>query len=199
MLLNNVFIVTLFLSTMYYSCKGNDTIETKNVQTVALPDTIIIEQKMEFQHRIDSIEKKIIDLTTAQDLYTVGEFIEVYEYPEYYIDSVLKFLEISNKTIQQKMIAIYSIQKLSENMYISFAQKATKLYQMKIINEDLIALIISSDLPPNYTIIKNYNNYDVIELLNTIKDDGTTSLNMKNRIEKILSGVAWEKVQENLR
>ncbi len=69
-------------------------------------------QAMNFEKAIFLIEKKVIDLTAATDLFRINEFIQLYENSDLYIDDAINYLSASNNSVQQKMIAIYTMQKL---------------------------------------------------------------------------------------
>lgn len=57
-------------------------------------------------------------------------------------------------------------------------------------------LIIASNLPPNYAIIKNFHDSQVKIMLNEIKNNKNTSLALKYRIDKILSGESWANLKD---
>lgn len=188
-----VFFKSILTCMFFYMCSSTPSQGKEKLLIVS--DTSKKEQ-MSFKQVIDMIEKKVVDLTAATDLLQVKEFIDLLESPNKYIKDAVKLLSDDSSSIQQKMIAAYSMQKLPLTEYIAFLKDVTELYLNEIFEDDyLLIIIIAADFSSDCPVIKNYTNEDVVLTLGKIKNNKRTTDNLKIWIDRILSGKAWKKKQ----
>ena len=153
--------------------------------------------QMSYKETIDTIDKKVIDLTSASDLFGVDEFISIYESSMNYKDETLLFISDSTNSIQKKQIAVYSMQGLPDSLYIDFCSSAVGLHGKGIVTDELLEIIIFYSLNKKYQVVRNYQNPKVIALLQTFKVNCKRN-ETKERIDNVLSGKAWNKLEEFL-
>lgn len=153
-------------------------------------ESTFIDQKMEFKKLIDTIENKIVDLTTPVDLFYVKEFNQIFNNPELYLNDASDFIFYdSSINKQQKMIALYAMQNLPVKEYTLFFLNAAEVYINGNFNDDyLMMLIIGADFSKDEPIISNFNSTDINVALKKIENNNKTSNNIKNWIIDILAG-----------
>jgi len=198
MTMQQIIVFTLLTTNIFCAC--NDKVANDTKEGIIFKSDTTKQQKMNFKETIDTIEKRVVDLTAAVDLFNVKEFINLFESPELYKSDALNFLSTDSNSTQQKMIAIYAMQKLPANEYINFFIRMTSMYLNDSLADDyLLLLVIAADFSSGSPIIRNYDNNEVVIALNKIKSDRKTSDNLKKWIDKILSGKSWKKMEERRR
>jgi len=154
-------------------------------------DTIMI-----FSHKILAIEKKVVDLTSPSDLFMFQDFIKIYEKPNLYKANALEFISQRETTEQQKTITLYSMQNLNIKDYLDIVRTLYNLYLKNEINLNLLERSLAYPFNQNYLIIKNFDNSDVRQLLNQIRNTEEVSNKFKLSIDNILSGKTWKKIKK---
>jgi hypothetical protein len=112
---------------------------------------------------------------TWDALFKEPKFIKIYEKPTCYIDSTIDFLSNDTYSLHQKTVCIYSMQKLNLKDYIMILNASSDLFQKKKIPEELL---------------------EIEKILKKIIDNKELSSNLKNILERILSGEYWKKLKE---
>ena len=153
--------------------------------------------KMDFKNLIDTIDRKVVDLTATSDLFGIDEFIKLYENSSVYRKDALLFIADTLKSEQKKQIAVLSMQNLPEDAYIDFCNSVVDLFVKDIVTEELLQTAVFFSLNSKYQIIKNYKNQVVINLLDKIKSH-SQNIDLKERTDNILSGKDWKDVAESL-
>lgn len=154
------------------------------------------ERKANFDNAILITEKKIVDLTAPGSVFRVPEFMKVYENPELYHEEAIKYLSRPDRTIDQKMIAIYSQQNGDVSDYLDFVRQSLKLFEANIISENLFSETLSNPADKNFMIIKNYACKEVRELVNGLMQHEKISPDLKFRLDRILSGSVWQHIKD---
>lgn len=158
-----LFTSLLFIISIIYTQCANQS--AKNKKDLIDPNTFSQMQKMDFEDIVDTIEARVTDLTHSGILFEVKEFLYLYNNPEKFESNALKLISDSSKSGQEKMVAVYSLQKLSDNKYIGFVSKMANLYKDSTITEEIMILSLASPISPKTAIIQNYKDKKVIELL----------------------------------
>lgn len=171
-----VLLICIFLSTYSTSCKLGLNKDNK-----------VLNSGLSFDSTVLLIEKKVIDLTSAEDLFAVQEFVSIYEAPQLFGKDVIAFISRSDRTDQQKLIAVYSMQRSSLDEYLKILKKAIVEYKKDRLSEVVLENIISAPIGKQKIILNNVSNQKVLELLNEIREDNKVSENLKDRIERIIS------------
>jgi len=143
------------------------------------------DNSMLFEDRIIKINKFVVDLTDPSALFDAKDFIAVYEHPLSYREDVINYIS-GQHTKDQKCIAIYSMAKLDVDDYIEFTEECYKLFQKKLIDEDLLERITGFPFTEKQNFIVHFNDKNVIKILNKIKQDPNVSDRFKHYIESIL-------------
>jgi hypothetical protein len=181
----------------FYTCSDNN---NKNVNTTAEKTNSknMKIQKINYDSVILLIEKKVVDLTSPDDLFRIPEFKEVYENSSFYINDATKFLFEQKFTTQQKFIVIFSMQRLTLKEYTDFLTVCKSLYIKGSISEDILATAVSPDFGKKRVVIENYNNPNIKKILLDIKSQDSISIEFKKMIEKILSGEYWKNIKKSI-
>lgn len=127
-------------------------------------------------------------------------FIILFENPLPYLDSAINFLSKENVSAKedshnQKMIAILTMQKLSDKDYLQFVNKCANLFEQGKLSEFLVSLAISPAVNWNHSLLKNYEEKEVVSVLKRIRDKAATP-DLKNMINDILSGKRWKEMDK---
>ncbi len=154
---------------------------------------IKIYSSISFEDKIDTIKKHVVDLTDPSAVFERKEFIEIYENPVLYKDDVLKYIS-SKHDSDEKCIAIFSMAKLDVEDYVKLTEESYKLFQNKIISEQLLEYMIDFPFTKKQNFIDNYKNKNVRALLNKIKQDSTISEPFRKSIEGILNQTISERI-----
>ena len=160
------------------------------------PDEVIvgIEELNAFESKIALIERKIIDLTSPNDLIKITEFNELVKQVSFSNNVVYSFVSDSNKSEQQKRIAIYALRDLDFESYLNFFEKCLLLYQKKQLTDNVIMTVLSPGIRWNCTIIKNYKDKRVTRLLKNNLEG--MSEEMKEVFKYTLSGEIWTSIED---
>ena len=145
-----------------------------------------------FSNTIDSIEKKIVDLTSYNDVFLSKKFVSMYENPERYINNVLIYLADSSITWQKRTIALLAMQKKGFVINLNFLYACNYLYRNGLIGEEMIFQILNPIHLKNCDIIKYYKSGQVRDVLLDIRNNRITSDNLRETIDEILSGKAYK-------
>jgi len=165
--------------------------------TKAIQQEKVQKLEMSYKDAIDTISKKVVDLTSIYDLFYFEEFIKIYEQPDFYKKDAIVFISDSANGLQEKQIAVYSMQNLTDTPYIDFCSSLLELYKKNAVDSDVLKAAIFRSINKKFQIIRNYGNSSVINLL---KAYSATCNNYEatKRIEEILSGKYWSGLQEFL-
>lgn len=181
-------IIVIILFHSLTNCESNNHKEANNHS-----NTEQMQGKVDFKNLIDSINVKVVDLTAPSDLFSIDEFIVLYENPSRYKDDALLLIsDIVNNT-QKKQIAVFALQNLLDSEYIDLCSSVVDLYVKNIVKEELLQTTVFYSLNSKYIIFKNYKNAVVIGLLNKIKAHSQSD-DLKRRVDDILSGKALDKL-----
>lgn len=177
---------------IFFSCTN----QRQNIKETKSEMTSSNYQKMNYDSSILLIERKLGTFTFSEQLLTIEEFKDLYEHSSFYINEAKNFLSKDNFTLQEKKITVYSMQNLDKSNYISFCVACKNLYDEGKIPELLLKTAINPNFLKKYPIIRNYNDADVISLLNGIKNEQKISPEFKELINEILSGKSWQGVKK---
>jgi len=164
-----------------------------------IPDEILvgIEELNAFESKIALVENKIIDLTNPNDLIKITEFNELVKQVSFSNNVVYSFVSDSNKSEQQKRIAIYALRDLDFESYLNFFEKCLLLYQKKRLTDNIIMTVLSPGVNWNCSIIQNYKDKRVTRLLeNNIEG---MSEELKEVFKYTLSGEIWTSIEDEKR
>jgi hypothetical protein len=117
--------------------------------------------RVDYKATIDTIERKVVDLTATSDLFGVKEFLNIYMHAEIYTKEALAYIVDSSNTKQKRMIATYSMQNLSDSLYIDFCMSAAALLGDDITSMEILVNILFDSINDKYQIVRNYKNSNV--------------------------------------
>jgi hypothetical protein len=148
-----------------------------------------------FVQTLDWILKDVTDLTVAKLLYTSDRFIGIYEHPVVYMQDAVAVLHDTTVVYELKQIAVYSMQKLDDQNYISFCRNVIQAVRTAGVSEHLMVTAVFHSLNRKYQIIRNYRDKDVIEMLKDWRSITQSRKNAQN-VNHILSGQVWINLQD---
>ena len=131
-----------------------------------------LEDKMNFRARIQRIDESKVFNTYAGSLFDSYTFIEIWRQPKRYLKGVRDFLADSQVSEVQKCIAIYSMQSLPLNDFLSFCNTVMELKKDGKITGGLLREAIFPGLDWNTQLQVNYRNPEVRDFLLKIRDSG---------------------------
>jgi hypothetical protein len=153
-------------------------------------------KKVGYDTTILLIEKKAVNNVSWDELFSIKEFINLYEHSSLYIDNAIEFLGREEFTSVQKKISINSMQQANLEDYVRLCEECKSLYDSGKMPEEILNWAINPNFSNKHLIVRNYENAIVIKLLNSLKDDTKVSDGFKKSIEKILNGKSWEGIKE---
>ena len=156
-----------------------------------------IEELNAFESKIALVENKIIDLTNPNDLIKITEFNELVKQVSLSNNVVYSFVSDSNKSEQQKRIAIYALRDLDFESYLNFFEKCLLLYQKKQLTDNIIMTVLSPGINWNCSIIQNYKDKRVTRLLENKREGMAEEL--KEVFKYTLSGEIWASIEDEKR
>ncbi len=156
-----------------------------------------IEELNAFESKIALVENKIIDLTNPNDLIKITEFNELVKQVSLSNNVVYSFVSDSNKSEQQKRIAIYALRDLDFESYLNFFEKCLLLYQKKQLTDNIIMTVLSPGINWNCSIIQNYKDKRVTRLLENNLEGMSEEL--KEVFKYTLSGEIWASIEDEKR
>lgn len=180
--MRGIILLLILFANIFVGCENVSTNDSKEKNQTML---------MSYKETIDTINRKVVDLTTASDLYNIDEFILIYENSSLYSDDGLRFISDSINDTQKKQIAVYSMQNLPDNLYINFCNEIADLFIKGLVTEKVFQTAVFNSLNERYKIIKNYKDETVVSFLSTIKSFSNNE-DMRNRIDNLLSGKTWK-------
>ncbi len=164
-----------------------------------LVDTLPLTTNKEiFSKTIDSIETKIADLTSFDDVFLSKEFINLYEHPRLYINNVITYLADRSKTKQKRIIALLTMQRKDLDNNLNFQYACNYLYKRRLMDEHMMFRILFPVDLENRDIIKHYPSVQVKKVLIDIQQNDLTSPEFRKTIADILSGESYQEQKEFL-
>jgi hypothetical protein len=112
------------------------------------------------------------------------------------IDACIDFISNAHPTHQQIEIAILSMHQLKVRDYVRFAWKTVDLYDRRLLTYWEFVSAIFPEQSWSAVATENYNDPEIRTLLETIAARPDIQANEKSWIADILSGDAWEDLQE---
>ncbi len=113
-----------------------------------------------------------------------------------HIDACVEIISDAHPTPRQIEIAILSIHELSVRDYVRFAQKIVDLYDQRLLTYWEFVSAIFPEQSWSAVVIENYDDAEIRALLEKIAVRSDIAPNEKSTITDILSGKAWEDLQE---
>jgi hypothetical protein len=108
-------------------------------------------------------------------------------------------LSDSSKTKGEKTIAIMTMQRKDYYKNLNFLYACDYLYRQDLVDEEMLFNILFPRLDlTNADIFKNYKNEQVQNVLNDIKNNTKTTINLKIIIEDILTGKTYKEQKDFL-
>lgn len=141
-----------------------------------------------FVHQIESIELKVVDLTSPHDLLNILEFKQIIAHSEDYMIEAMKFIADSSKSDQQKLIVIYCMQSLDKKHYFTFLDFCGELYCENKISENSIKIAILPGNDWNNKVILYFYSPSVRSTLKKIINSNHASIDLKILINQIING-----------
>ena len=116
------------------------------------------------------------------------EFVDIYKHDSFYLAEGIIFLKNNNDTNWSKQINFYAMQNLSLLQYLQFYKVYIEQFEQKKINEDALKEATIPHFLKYQIIVRNYNNPQVANLLNSLLVNDDLSDEFKKFILDIKSG-----------
>ncbi len=174
-------LIGLSLIIIWFSTSNNENNMNFNTPKSSLP----------YENAIDTINKKVIELTAVSDLLGNDNFLSVITYSDEYLAEALRYLANPSKGEQSKIIAIYSMQNLNYKNYLSFFDSCTKMYKEGKITENAILHVIIPGTDWNNKIINSFYKPRVRKTLKELKLINGNSEDLIGVVDQALAGKLW--------
>jgi len=183
----NYFLIVLFLIGLIGACSSS---KNKTMITTAYP-------KLNFDSSITELAVKDSSMESNNFFLNDTLFLKLFEHSELYKEDAIVFVKKGGHSNQQLVICILTMQNLTINDYVSFAEAFITLYEKGNISEWLLFNLLNPNFLKNDVIVRNYSNQRVIKLLEKIKSSNTASKELKQNVTEILSGQAWNELKNS--
>jgi len=192
--------LTLILCIVFfYSCNRKIyEIQTKNVDELSgIKDcnSSILKDKLSIFILSREEDYNIQYLTQKEE----KEYYYFYHNAKKYIDPAKKLLKCENLSNYQKRIIAYAMFGLEFKEYLDFVNYCYKCFEKKLFSEKVLLSSINSYYTNEDHIIKNYDNEDVKELLDKVRNNSLITNELRKHINNVLSGKVWEDKKEHYR
>jgi len=145
---------------------------------------------------INSLSKRDLN-PSAQSLFYSDSFIHVFENPYKYMEDAKKIMTDPYTSIQEKKIAIYSMQKMGLSNYLEWNNFMYRLYKNGKINHNELEISISGRSLVEYHILeRSYKDKRVKAFFTLLISDST--LTNKEKYKKIVSGEIWKGLDRHM-
>ena len=177
---------------VYYSCSNNKN-QVKNASSS--------KQQVSIYHKIDFIKfieaRKNDSLDFREELLENKDFVNIFEHGKYYFDDFLSFLGTGKFNAMQVSICICAMQNLDLDHYVILCNLILSLRNQNKVSDGIVELTISPDFLHKRIIIDNYDNPNVIKLIQSIKNNKIISdKDLLNFLPNILSGKSSKELKE---
>ena len=118
-------------------------------------------------------------------------FVYILENPDPYLGCVLNILEERDLSHNEQLVTIYSMNRLSLQDYITFAEESYLLFKSGDISEDLLKRVLGYPFlrPP---LLVNYKHPDVQEFYEYVIAEEEVSEETRNLLSKSKNGETWK-------
>lgn len=144
--------------------------------------------KRDFDSMMSIICKDTSALEFSKALLADSNFRIIYEHSSAYLADAIALLSKQRFNRKQAIVCIYAMQNLSPIDYVRFCQFYLGLYEDKRIEEGMLEETIFPNFGGKWILAENYENPDVMALLNRIENRATISKEFKKKIADVLSG-----------
>ncbi|AWN81998.1 hypothetical protein [Candidatus Cardinium hertigii] len=141
-----------------------------------------------FSNKVLAIEAKVGSWKEPEDLFQSQDFAAIYNHPCYYWKNAIAYLSDSNHSEKQKKIAIYGLEKLGEDHYLSFAKACYKLYKQKLFSDSLFQMVLCFEFLRIHPLVIGYQNGAIESFLKRVQLEIGTTTPIALQIKRILSG-----------
>ncbi len=144
--------------------------------------------KFDYDSIILSAEKRTVGGVDASAAFDDTGFIILHKNSLFFTQNAINFLDSKRYTNQQKIISIICMEDLPLSDYVKFCYTCKTLFDNRKIDESLLNLAFTDALGKTALIVKNFDNNEVITLLDDVLDDPAVSIIFKDEIRDILAG-----------
>ncbi|WP_133282379.1 hypothetical protein [Cardinium endosymbiont of Culicoides punctatus] len=153
-------------------------------------------QNISFEEKVHLIAEKVGMWENPTALFHSKDFAVIYRYPKTYQKHVKRLLANSKVALVHKKIALYSMEQLDLDAYLSLAEDCYQLYCKSMIPDSLLQMALGYCLAGDHPMVKHYQDEHVVRFFNTIKKYNFSD-EFQNNIEMIRTGAMWEHWQHN--
>jgi hypothetical protein len=122
--------------------------------------------------------------------------VALYEHSKYYANDAILFLANEKYTDRQKELCICSMQKAALADYVVIVSHCQKLFDQGKMTESVLKWAIAPNFSNRHLIVRNFNDEKVKLLLQGIRNDDKTSMQLKELTDDILSGKLWSNIRD---
>ncbi|MBX9890456.1 MAG: hypothetical protein K2X94_04255 [Amoebophilaceae bacterium] len=153
-----------------------------------------------FPQKIEAIACKIGDWQDPKALLTSKDFLVRYKPPNNNWEESMAYLANLNYPEENKKIAIYAMELLSRDKYLTYLERAYQLYITGKLSAELLSTVICFDfLHYHRIVLSQHNRFDgkkIVAFLEKIMANPVLPNGIALKIKKIVSGellALWEK------
>jgi hypothetical protein len=186
--MKKVLLLVLVLAGFYIGCSNRPEVNA-NEHPIILQRLLDSNfHKKSFDSLLAIICKDTSGIEFSGGLLANASFRVIYEHSAAYLPDVAEFLVKGRFNTMQVSVCIYSMQNLSAVDYVSFCQIILGLYHQGIIKEGMLEQAILPNFLEKRIIPENYQDSDVVALLQNLMQIQNIPLQFKNTLKNVLNG-----------
>jgi len=154
------------------------------------------ESYSKYQQCVESIHRQVVDLTAADDLVRITNFIRLYLRPNLNLTNALRYIDDPTNDDVGKMIVVYSLQGLSLNDYVDYEKNLLYFARDGRLSKSTLNEAILPALDWSTKIQVNFERPNVRSLLKAFINSDLVTAENKQYFREVLSGQAKKDVIE---
>jgi hypothetical protein len=153
---------------------------------------------IDFQKLVAQTQKDVTDLTNPNELWQSKAFITIAANSRRFQSAAGAFIASGTASEEQKEIAVYGMQTLSDFDYIAFFTHVCAWYVDQKCSDKVLALTILPGNNWNSTIVRNYKSEVIASKLQSLMTGVKSSETIKALAPAVISGEAYNSMLEYL-
>jgi hypothetical protein len=150
----------------------------------------------EYRELIRVAHRDVVDLTSAEDLFGITNFIVLYESPTNCVSNAIVFLRDKANKEEEKMIVVYSLQRLPLHEYLQFDAGLLAMANQGIISIKLANQALFPGSEWSRKLELSYQQEEVRVFLRKLLEAKVINKSNKEYIKEVLSGKAKADIEE---
>ncbi len=171
-----VFVVSRLSSPSAQGCSG---------YRHATPDEVV-----GFSEKIVAIRRRVVDLTSRDDLFGIDSFVAIYEEPSKHFSEALASLKSPRLNSLEKEIVVYSMTMLNEECYLVLVKECYSAYQMGLMSGEEFGRSVKHDFGKRRSFDEVAHNGRAAKLIKIMLSDTSLPRSIRLYLGRLTPGLS---------